>query len=257
MLSKLATLVQSKIALAVLGVVLVGGGGTAAAVAATTGHVPFTGITIGHGSSQSSDGQNNSNADANHAHTKNYVGILTGSTGTTITVKTDDSGSQTFTVDKDTKINGDIKGKQITSVADLTSAMGFKVEVQTTDPKSGDTYRYAWKVTVSDSKSDNSGDTGDSTHGDHATPTTGSGDNTGDQQSHGVSGTIASVGTSSFVVTLKDGTTVTVDVNAQTHFSGSAHSFSDLKAGMTVSAEGSKQSDGTFLATSVEGQTND
>ena len=103
MLSKILAVTHSKVALAVLGVVLVGGGGSAVAVAATTGHLSTLGVNLA---------SENSNANSSsHAHTIGVEGLLTAcSTSTppaTISV-TDSAGkSWTFVVSATTKINGD------------------------------------------------------------------------------------------------------------------------------------------------------
>ena len=61
MLSKALTLVKSKAAAAVLGVLLVGGGGSAVAVAATQGHLNGLGLQLASTKGQSSDHSNASN----------------------------------------------------------------------------------------------------------------------------------------------------------------------------------------------------
>lgn len=103
MLSKIAAVAHSKVALAVLGAVLVGGSGSAVALAATTGHLSVLGgaQAAGHGSNESPD---------SHAHTISVEGLLTGcstTTPTTISVKDSAGKSWTFVVSATTKINGD------------------------------------------------------------------------------------------------------------------------------------------------------
>lgn len=69
-----------------------------------------------------------------------------------------------------------------------------------------------------------------------------------------VVGTVASVGTDSFTVTLPDGTTQTVNVTAATTWrvSGStAPAISDLTVGRAVAAQGSLAEDGSLDATKV------
>lgn len=105
MLSKIAAVAHSKVALAVLGAVLVGGSGSAVAVAATTGHLSVMGVTqaVGHASNDSPDA---------HAHTIGIEGLLTGcstTTPATISVKDSAGKSWTFVVSATTKINGDVK----------------------------------------------------------------------------------------------------------------------------------------------------
>lgn len=103
MLSKVLAVTHSKVALAVLGAVLVGGGGSAVAVAATTGHLSTLGVNVAseHSNSPSSD---------SHAHTIGVEGLLTACSAltppATITVN-DGHKSWTFVVSATTKINGD------------------------------------------------------------------------------------------------------------------------------------------------------
>jgi hypothetical protein len=69
-----------------------------------------------------------------------------------------------------------------------------------------------------------------------------------------VSGTVASVGTDSFTVTLADGTTQTVNVSATTTWvvQGSmAPGITDLTAGRQVAAQGDLAADGSLDATKV------
>ena len=278
MLSKVLSVVQSKAALAVLGVVLVGGGGTAAAYAATGHQLPLMGTQAQ--STEKPDSANN----GNHAHSVSIEGVLKSANGSTITVSST-SGEQpdatdkpdathaaeatekpeathaaeatekpeatetsdkseatktpttyTITVNKDTRVNGD----QASTLADLAKNVGHKVEVQA--EKQSDGSLVAWKVTVGGVEG------GDSSH------STSGGDNA-TSQTHVLSGTIKSVGTGSFVISV-DGTSKTVTVNGQTQFRGMAHSAADLKAGVRVTVVGSTQTDGSFLATSVEVEGN-
>lgn len=71
-----------------------------------------------------------------------------------------------------------------------------------------------------------------------------------------VEGSISSIdaGHSSFVVTPAESTAVTVVVNAQTVFEEGLQNFAGLKVGMDVEAKGTRQADGSLLATEVEGQ---
>ena len=103
MLSKIAAVAHSKVALAVLGAVLVGGGGGAVAVAATTGHLSTLGVNAAMNSSSASSNS--------HAHTTSVEGLLTACSATTtpatISVKDSSGKSWTFVVSATTKINGD------------------------------------------------------------------------------------------------------------------------------------------------------
>ena len=69
-----------------------------------------------------------------------------------------------------------------------------------------------------------------------------------------VSGTVATVGTDSFTVTLADGTTQTVNVSATTTWrvqGSTAPGIADLTAGRQVSAAGTLAADGSLDATTV------
>lgn len=254
MLSKVLAVVKTKAALAVLGVALVGGGGTAAYAA--TGHqLPL----IGTHASATEKPDATHEAD-NHAHTVSIEGVLKAYNAGAATISVQTEGSKpdatekpestdtpkstktpetlttmTITVNAKTRVNGD----QATTLADLAKNIGHKVQVQA--DKQSDGSLVAWKVTLQGAD----GQTG-STNGDGK----GNGDTSG--QSHNVQGKIASVGAGSFVVKLADGSTKTVTVNAQTQFKGGAHSLTDLKANEKVSVQGTTQSDGSFLATSIE-----
>lgn len=238
MTAKLLALVHNKIALAVIGVMLVGGSGAAVA-AATHGQ-------LGLASSAAAQSTHTSKADdnsGNHAHTVSIEGKLTAydTNAKTISVQTEDSKSPTtIKVDANTRVNGE----HASSLKDLTSAVGHGVQVQAT--KQSDNSLLAWKITVQGNDTEtNSGD-------EH-----GSGNGSQTAQQHMIAGTVVSVGTSSFTVKLPDGTTKTVTVSSSTQFEGAAHHLSDLKAGMRVAAQGTDQSDGTFAATQVEAEGGD
>jgi hypothetical protein len=80
----------------------------------------------------------------------------------------------------------------------------------------------------------------------------------GNSQNDGqqVEGAIKSIdaGHSSFVLTPAQGAAVTVVVNAQTVFEEGLGGFSDLKVGLQIEAKGTRQADGSLLATKIEGQ---
>jgi lysyl-tRNA synthetase class II len=69
-------------------------------------------------------------------------------------------------------------------------------------------------------------------------------------------GTISSIdsGHTSFKLTPEHGDAVNVVVNAQTEFEGGLPDFSGLKVGLHVEVTGGRQTDGSLLATKVEGQ---
>jgi uncharacterized protein DUF5666 len=281
-LATITTIVKSKAALAVLGAILVGGTGTAAAVAATTGHL---GPIQTPGFAHSTPGTDQGNGD--HAHTISIEGILNSlkacpssvtqlvvtkaSESTEHDVQANDStgdaaqathapevngtktpektetpesgkpattGTETLTVlvDSKTKVNGE----HATTLADLCGNTGHRVQVQA--EKGTDGTLTAWKVTLqgADGSGNNAGGTGD--QGSQA------------GQDASVSGTVASVnsGKQTFILTTADGKTVTITVSAKTTFAGAAHGLSGLHAGQHVTVQGTRQSDGSIVATRVE-----
>ena len=224
MAAKLLALVHSKIALAVIGVLLVGGSG-AAVVAANHGQIPFT-----QSAATATHTPDAHATPGDHAHTVSINGKLTAynASAKTIAVQPSDASSPTtMSVDANTRVNG----QHANALADLTKAVGHDVQVQA--DKQSDGRLLAWKITVQGDDSDH-----------------GNGGNSG--QHHAITGTIASVGANSFTVTLADGTTKTVTVSSSTQFGGGARHFADLKHGMHVTVQGTDQSDGTFAATQIE-----
>jgi len=265
MLSKVLAVVQSKAALAVLGVVLVGGGGSAVAFAATGHQLPF----MGSQATATAKPDATHEANGNHAHTVSIEGVLKSYSGGTITVsasnvhsddgkpeatekpdatekpeatRTTTTTTMTITVNDKTNVNGENASK----LADLSKNIGHRVQVQA--DKQSDGSLVAWKVTVqgADGQGGNNSSNNDGK---------GSGDGSTGAQTHVLAGKVTSVGSGSFVMQLADGSTKTVTVNAQTAFRGSAHSLAELKANERVAVVGSTQSDGTFLAIAVAVET--
>jgi hypothetical protein len=238
MLTKLAAIVQSKVALAVLGAALVGGTGTAAALAATSGHSPLGLGTAQHtGSTEGTKAPHATEAADDHAHTISLEGVLKGynASGKTISVQTKDATSPTtVSVNGSTEVNGE----HANSLSDLSQNISHDVQVQATKQSNGSLL--AWKITVQGADTEGNG------NDDH-----GQG-NSSQNQPAIVLGTVASIGAGSFVVTRANGSTVTVTVNSSTRFEGVAHGLVDLKKGMRVAAEGTTQSDGTVLASAVQ-----
>jgi hypothetical protein len=134
MLSKIVALAHSKVALAALGAVLVGGGGSAVAVAATTGHLSTLGVNL-------SAAHSSTETPGSHAHTMGIEGLLTACSTTskpaTISVKDSAGKSWIFVVSATTTFNGDTqtassagqgassaKGDNSTSGAGASSAKG-------------------------------------------------------------------------------------------------------------------------------------
>jgi hypothetical protein len=62
---------------------------------------------------------------------------------------------------------------------------------------------------------------------------------------------------SSFVLQFSDGTSKAVTTSAQTEFEGTLHRFADLTKGERVEVKGTPQADGSFAASSVEGENED
>ncbi len=242
MLGKVLTLLQSKVALAVVGAVLVGGTGTAAAVAATTGHLP-----LGNGTGTAKETPDASTSQDNHGHTVSIEGVLKGYDAGAKTISVlarGDKSATTVDVDDNTRVNGE----QASKLSDLTKNIGHGVQVQATKQSNGSLL--AWKVTVQGAEPEAT-DTGQ-----HEGQDNGDGKGTGStSQQREARGTVSSVGASSFVVTTADGTKVTVDVNNTTRYDGAAHQLSDVKVGMRVTVEGTSQSNGSLLASSIEAST--
>lgn len=226
MLKQLALLVQNKIALAAIGTALVAGGG-AATVAVVHNNNAASQSQAAHATATAANA-------GDHAHSIAVEGTLKAydASGKTVTVQPkDDSAAMTIAVNADTKVNG----MHASSLADLTKAVGSNVQVQAT--KQSDGSLLAWKITV------------------QGTPqsTPGSENGSGSQNAQAVHGTVVSVDVagSSFVLKLDDGSTVTVTVNGSTTFDGRAHKLADLAKGMSAAVQGTKQSDGSIVASHV------
>jgi Domain of unknown function (DUF5666) len=222
MLSKLSLLVKSKVALAAIGAVLVAGGGSAA-VAAATGHLSVGGLP----NAASTHTPDATEAAGAHAHTVAIEGTLKGfdsGAGTISVLGINDTTATTICVDSKTEVNGE----HATKLSDLTAAVGHKVQVQATKPSSGSCALLAWKVTV------------EGADGTQGTGGTGGNGGNGQNGQKTIDGAVTSVGSSSFVIKLSDGTTETVTVSAQTRFAGRAHSLAGLKVGDTVEVEGTE-----------------
>jgi uncharacterized protein DUF5666 len=232
MLTKLITLARGKVALAVLGVVLVGGGGAAIAFAAThSAHA-------GQDSSSAPNDNNGKSADTNHGHTVSLEGVLKAYNAGAHSISVLEAGAKaatSVTVNASTRVNGE----HASSLADLAKNIGHKVEVSAT--KQSDGSLLASKVTVQGADSD---EVDGSASDDHS----------GQNSQHEAEGKIASVGSGSFVLTLGNGTKMTVVVNSATKFGGTIHAFAGLKQGLPVNVRGTPQSNGSLLATEIDGE---
>lgn len=278
MLSKLALLLQSKTALAALGVLLVGSGGTAVAVTAASGHVPFTNISMPSSRTSAPNGsmptmqqtpaaQTTANA---HANSVTIEGVLkaanTTSTATATATTAGTTGAATATsamttaqttimsisvqtpgskkavkilVNAQTRVTG-----KAHTLAQLAKYRGHRVQVQA--DKTGTTLT-AWKVTVEGMG------TGGTPTPATGTGTTGGQNGTGGQQQE-VIGTVTSVSVraASFLVRVSDATFVRVFVTSTTQFSGPVMTLSALRIGTHVVVNGTMQANGTLIATSVQ-----
>ncbi|HZC77568.1 MAG TPA: hypothetical protein VE258_07445, partial [Ktedonobacterales bacterium] len=130
MLTRFITLARGKVALAVLGIVLVGGGSAAVAFAATHSARP------GQNSSSASNDNNGKSADTNHGHTVSLEGVLkayNAGAHTISVLKTGATAATSVAVNADTRING----VHASSLADLANNIGHKVEVSATKQSNG------------------------------------------------------------------------------------------------------------------------
>lgn len=266
MLPKLAALAQSKTAIAVLGVVLIGGGSGAVAVAATTGHLSTLGVNLNSiGQSKTPDATEaagGSSSDA--AHTVGVEGLMTACSTTANTLSvTDKAGkSWTFNVASTTKFNGATKSNEggastggastggasttpltLADVCITANVNAMYVEVAATPNSTGYDAR---KVTLQGfSRSSGSEGSGTSTEGkDTSTP-----EPTQAPEPREMSGTATNVTASGFTMT-HDGASIQVVVTATTTLSGAA-SLSAIPNGAHVSVQGTL-SGSTFTATAVQ-----
>lgn len=240
MMPKLTALFQSKVAAAVLGVLLVGGSGGAVAVAATQGHLNGLGLQM-NSKSASTETSDSESKDGSHAE-----GMLTAcdTTASTIGVTDEHSKVYTFTVTSDTTFNGDIHGNNkggndsggsssaASSAANTTFGLSdlcalvnkVKVQVQATAATSGSATTYnADKITV---EGPGTGDSSDDTGDDNGQPNS---TKTPDAR-HDFSGTVGTVNGTTFTMTV-DGVQYTVDAT-------NAKVEGTLTAGAHVEVEG-------------------
>ncbi|HLJ80063.1 MAG TPA: DUF5666 domain-containing protein [Ktedonobacterales bacterium] len=222
MIHSLALLFKSKLAVAVLGTVLIVGAGTSAALAANGAQMPF--VSNGHLSSAASSGNGSSDNTSHHDGQQAEGAISSVDSGHSSFVLTPEQGSAvTVVVNAQTEFEGGLH-----SFADLK--VGLHAEAKGSFQSDGSLL--ATKVEGQNDGNDN-----------------------GDQNANEneLTGTIGSINTanSTFVLQVSGGTTKTVQVSKSTEFDGGVNSFSDLKTGMTVEVKGNLQSDGTLAATRV------
>ncbi|HET9109772.1 MAG TPA: hypothetical protein VFN78_02995 [Ktedonobacterales bacterium] len=168
MLSKIAAIAQSKVAVAALGVVLVGGGGGAVAVAATTGHLSTLGINL---NSEKSPNAQASETPDSHAHTVGVEGLLVSCSATTapatIVVKDGKGVSWTFNVSATTKYNGDTETASHAAGGSSTDGAGASSAKSDNSTHAGGSSTDG--AGASSAKGDNSTNAGDNST--HAAPT--------------------------------------------------------------------------------------
>jgi hypothetical protein len=202
------------------------------ALAATHGGTPAAGsssTTAGHGDShETNDGDTgNANRLSVEGTLKAYTAAA-GSAPGSISVTDEHATSFSIVVNAKTEVNG----MHANTLNDLKNAVGHKVQVQATK-QSGKWV--ASKVTVEAASDDQSEG----------------------QEGMGLAGRVASVSvaSSSFTVTGERGTTKIV-VNGKTRFVG-VSGLSGLHVGAGVLVTGSKQSDGSVLASVVASSSHD
>jgi hypothetical protein len=240
MLSKLALLLKSKAALAVVGAVLIGGTG-AVAVAATEGRLTPPGAANSSRTGTHGAHATQTPGTGNHGHTVAIEGTLiacptstatptsTVTPGTSVAVICVQDARGTMyqvAITSTTTINGD---HALTSLS-WSALIGFKVQVQATTQPDGSLA--AWKVTIE----------GGSNSGKPGVP----------GQRTAVAGTIATLGTNSLALTLDAGGTQLITVSSTTVYAGKAHQFSDLAVNMRVTVQGNVQPDQSIAATRIE-----
>jgi hypothetical protein len=226
MLAKLAGLFHSKLALALVGAMLIGGGGAVVA----------TGVTSHLTTAFAFHAQNGPHAEATH------------------TASDDKQGDQE-SGDQDHDLNG--------SVTSINSAGSSFVLTTTKEDKTSSAATV--KVNAATkfagaAKSFGELKVGMRVEADGATQSDGSllattveaTNAVGDDEQHlaGASGSVVTVGATSFTVKGMQGTT-TITVSSTTVFMGGVRRLADLKAGMHVVAIGAKQSDGSIAAQRV------
>jgi hypothetical protein len=242
MWSKLALLLQSKLTVALVGTMVIGGGGAAVTVAAATGNLPVLSDgprLVGEAASLPTatvSAPKTTPADSvapappvaptttatPEAVTTHVAGLLVAfdPASGTISVQQADGSTVTLAVGPTTHVDGD----QAHSLADLANVLQARVEVEAT--QQGDGSLLAQTIAVAGKVEPNE--------------TT-------------VTGTVASVDLSSgsFVLTASDGSSMTVMTSDTTEFGGGVRALSGLQTGMVVNVQGTTQPDGTLAAYEV------
>lgn len=222
LIAKMAAIIRTKAAVALVAAVLVVGGGSAVALAATHGNPGqlLSGFAApthdAHGTPQGDQGDQGDHASAEGTLTK-YVAPSGGALGS-VTVKKADGTSATFAVNSDTRVNG----THANSLEDLPGVVGSQVQVQAQTQSDGS--ELATKITVQ-----------------------------GSANSVELHGTVASVNAAgkTFLLTTDSGA-VTVTVTSDTKFSHDTSGLAGLQTGARVNVQGVKQSDGSIVASHIE-----
>jgi hypothetical protein len=294
MLAKLALLAQSKVALAALGVVLVGGSGTVVAVAATTGHLGPIQTPMFHQGTPGADKGDNDQGDesGDHPNTISIEGKLTSlktcpANVTQLVVtkasesdehdvkETDESGTPTAQgTPRATHAPEATEAPEPTHAATPAGNATLTVNVDSKTKVNGEQAKtladlcggIGHGVEVEATKgTDGSltawkvtlqGQESDSSDkSDGEHSTPGTGGD-GSSQSTSFSGTVGAIdtGTNTFALTTSAGKTIKVEVNAKTSYGNGLQGLSSLHSGERISVEGAVQSNGVILATHVATQ---
>jgi hypothetical protein len=254
MLAKLAALLHSKIALAIIGATLVAG--TGAVVATATGATSRLPQVLyaqngahGEGTHTADDHESTKTPGDNQGHEETHgvvASINAAGSSFTLTVKHEADDDQDGTSDEHgtptanstpkptpttstliVKVNADTKFEGMTkSFGDLK--VGMQAEVGGATQTDG-----SFLATKVEASNGNDGD-----------------DDEDDHQQADVSGAVATVGATSFTVKGEQGT-MTVTVSSATVFGGGVKGLTDLKVGMHVEVAGMKQTNGSIAAQRV------
>lgn len=247
MLGKLALLLKSKLALAILGASLAAGGGATVALASSSGqtqlplisqlkshqqHEAATATPTEHSSQNSHQESTPSATSTSHNSGQQAEGTITSiDTGMSSFLLAPEHGATvTVVVNAQTVFEGGLSEFAALTVGQHVEAKG---SIQT------DGSLLATKVEgQSETADDNQGN--------------------GDAQNHAKSqqeltGTVTSIDATgtSFLLTLANGATQTIVVSSTTAFEGVFHSFADLSTGMSVKVKGTLQADGTLAASTI------
>ena len=225
MLGKLALLLRRRLALAILGTVLVVAAGTTAVLAASGAPLPLVGQSTQHSGNDANDDHGGSQ-NVNHNDGQQAEGTIKSiNAGQSSFVLTPEHGADVTVV-----VNGQtIFEEGVKNFASL--AVGQHIEVKGT--RQADGSLLAAKIEGQNVNDDANDD-----------------QNANEREMRGTVSSVNAAG-STFVVKLSDGSTTTVHVSSATAFDGGFSSFADLKVGMAVEVRGNLQADNSVAATRV------